>query len=60
MYHKHIIQINRSYISYRPRGKESTEVRKSQNKGKESENLPKIEEVTVGQAHAAMFHNFSW
>ena len=36
---------------YRPRGKESTEVRITQNKGKESELLPKIEEVTVGQTH---------
>ena len=51
MYHKHIIQINRSYISYRPRGKESTEVRKSQNKGKESENLPEIEDAIFACVH---------
>ena len=37
---------------YRPRGKESIEVRKSQNKGKESENsYQKLIEITVGQAH---------
>ena len=29
----------------RPRGKESTEVRITQNKGKENENLPQIEET---------------
>ena len=33
-------------------GKESTEVRITQNKGKERENLPKIEEITVGMSHA--------
>ena len=38
-------------ILFRARGKESTEVRKSQIKGKESENLPGIEEITEGQAH---------
>ena len=32
---------------YRPCGKESTEVQITQNKGKESENLPKIEEFTM-------------
>ena len=33
----------------RPRGKESTKVRKTQNKGKESENsYKKNEEITVG------------
>ena len=37
---------------YKPRGKESTEVRLTQNKGKEREKLlPKIEEISDGQAH---------
>ena len=46
------MKITNIYIYiYRPRGKESTEVRKSQIKGKESENLPGIEEITKGQAH---------
>ena len=40
-----------SFDIFRPRRKESTEVRITQNEGKESENLPKIEEITVGQAH---------
>ena len=39
-------------FSIRPCGKESTKVQITQNKGKERENLPKIEEITVGKAHA--------
>jgi hypothetical protein len=34
--HRHKLHL--TYLSYRPRGKESTEVRITQNKGKESEN----------------------
>ena len=37
-----------SFIVHRPRGKESSEVRKSQNKWKL---LPEIEEITEGEAH---------
>ena len=39
-------------INIRPRGKEGTKVQITQNKGKERENLPKIEEITIGKAHA--------
>ena len=45
-----LINLYKIYI-HRPCGKESTKVRKSQNKGKESENLPETEEITEGQAH---------
>ena len=47
---KYLMEIS-SYLSNtmsRPCGKESSEVRKSQNKGNESENLPEIEEITEG------------
>ena len=37
---------------FRPRGKESTKVRITQNKGKEMEKLlPKIEEISNGKTH---------
>ena len=45
-------------VRNRPCGKESTEVQISQNKGKENENLPEIEEITVGQAHRNCFEIF--
>ena len=44
-------KVNQIQSNNRPRGKENTEVRISQNKGKESELLPKIGETTEGQAH---------
>ena len=41
-----------NFILYRPRGKESTEVRKSQIKGKESENsYQELKRSQKGQAH---------
>ena len=36
----------------KPRGKESTKLRITQNMGKERENLPKIEEISRGKARA--------
>jgi hypothetical protein len=42
-----------TFNNYRPCGKESTEVRTTQNKGKERENsYQKFEEITIDKAHA--------
>ena len=48
-YFKYTLSYFLIYSYIRPCGKESTEVRITQNKGKL---LPKIEEITIGKAHA--------
>ena len=49
---ENFFSLNYTYLSFEPRGKESTEVRKSQIKGKESENsYQELKRSQKGHAH---------